>query len=61
MSDAEIAAFFAASIRGALATRHQLDASYGFTGFRRLMDVGGGSGGWLLLLARLARSSRDSV
>jgi 2-hydroxy-4-(methylsulfanyl)butanoate S-methyltransferase len=45
MSDAELAAFFRGLHAGAVATGRQLAATYGFERFRKLLDVGGGSGG----------------
>jgi 2-hydroxy-4-(methylsulfanyl)butanoate S-methyltransferase len=45
MSDAELAAFFRGLHAGALATGRQLAATYGFGRYRKLLDVGGGSGG----------------
>lgn len=45
MSDDELGAFFRGQHAGALATGRQLAHSEDFARFRRLLDVGGGSGG----------------
>jgi len=61
MSDDELAAFFRGLHAGALATGRQLAATYGFGRFRKLLDVGGGSGGVALAACESCPDLRATV
>jgi ubiquinone/menaquinone biosynthesis C-methylase UbiE len=61
MSDAELEAFFRGLHAGALAAGRSLQAHFDFSGYRDLLDVGGGSGGVALALAAAVPQLRATI
>jgi SAM-dependent methyltransferase len=61
MSDAELEAFFRGLHAGALAAGRSLQAHFDFSGYRDLLDVGGGSGGVALAVAAALPQLRATI
>jgi SAM-dependent methyltransferase len=61
MSDPELEAFFRGLHAGALAAGRSLQAHFDFSGYRDLLDVGGGSGGIALALAAALPQLRVTI